>query len=188
MKPAPQGEAALRLNHAEFACRPGEGPLATALFEALGCGWYEVDATPYGRYIVVRLDETVHGENDLFVSEAEPEQLALEAALADTLQHVDLRAAAAGFRKLAAERPYRATHVGLRLPSVAALDAAVARLEALAAGLLRGRLRLGEPMSRGAEEARATSSPMKQLWIGTDVISTGLLTFGQQFELQAYDP
>jgi len=70
----------------------------------------------------------------------------------------------------------------------AALDEAIAKLEALAGGALHGRLRLGAPMSRGADEARATDSPMKQLWIATDVISTGLLTFGQQIELQAYDP
>jgi hypothetical protein len=29
---------------------------------------------------------------------------------------------------------------------------------------------------------------MKQIWIWTDIVSTGLLTIGQQFELQAYEP
>jgi len=178
---------ALRLNHVEFAFRPGEDHLVMALVEAIGCGWYEVDAAPYGKYLVIRLDESDHGDNDMFASEAEAEQLALERALGQALEvNSGLSEAVTGFRALQTERPYRATHIGLRLPSVGALDEAVVRLQSLAAGVMAGRLSLGSPMSRSAEEARATSSPMKQLWIATDVISTGLLTFGQQIELQAY--
>jgi hypothetical protein len=178
----------LRLNHVEFAHRPGEERLVTALVEALGCEWYEVEAAPYGKYIVIRLDGSDHGENDMFASQAEPEQLALEGSLAERLgADGQLAQAVGGFRRLQGERPYRASHVGLRLPSVRALDAAIERLNTLAAGELAGRLSLGEPTTRDLAEARATSSPVKQLWIGTDVISTGLLTFGQQIELQAYD-
>ena len=181
MKPAPA--AALRLNHVEFAHRPGEGHLVIAMIEALGCGWYEVDAPPYGSYLVIRLDGSVHGENDMFASQAEPEQLALEAALAVAVAGDP---ALAEYRGLQQHKPYRAAHIGLRLPSVAALDEAVARLQALDAGSLAGRLHLGEVMTRSAAEAKAADAPVKQLWIGTDVISSGLLTFGQQIELQAY--
>ncbi|MBW8752587.1 MAG: hypothetical protein JF595_00300, partial [Sphingomonadales bacterium] len=173
-----------RLNHVEFAHRPGEGDLAAALFKALGCTCEAIDTPPYGKYIVVSLDGSPHGENDMFASQAEPEQLALEEALAraaaaDTL----LAKATVGFRGLQRDKAFRATHVGLRMPSVPALGAVIARLAALAEGDLAGRLELGLTMERSREEARATSSPMKQIWIWTDVISTGLLTLGQQFEL-----
>jgi hypothetical protein len=76
----------------------------------------------------------------------------------------------------------------MRLPSVGALESVVERLGALADGELKGRLELGYTMTRSQEESRATSSPMSQIWVWTDVISTGLLATGQQIELQAYDP
>jgi hypothetical protein len=174
----------LRLNHVEFAHRPGERHLVIALIEALGCGWYEVDAPPYGDYLVIRLDGSAHGQNDMFASQAEPEQVALEAALEISVADDP---ALQDFRALQRGRPYRAAHIGLRLSSVAALDAAVGRLRTLAEGALAGRLHLGEVMTCNVAEAKATDAPLKQLWIGTDVISTGLLTFGQQIELQAYD-
>ena len=170
-----------RLNHVEFAHRPGESPLAVLLFEALGCSCSVIDTPPYGAYVVVSLDGSPHGQNDMFASEAEPEQLALEAAIPSDGE------ALARFRQLQRERPYRVNHVGMRIPSVAALDKTIARLEALASGKLKGRLELGFGMERSLEEARAGDMPVKQLWIWTDIVSTGLLSLGQQFELQAYD-
>ena len=178
-----------QLNHVEFAHRPGEGHLAIDLFTALGCQCSEIDSPPYGKYVVVSLDGSPPGENDIFVSQVEPEQLALENALQAQIaaNGSDLGAAAAQFRQMQHERPYRATHFGLRLPSVAALDEAITRLAALSEGSLAGRLELGYAMSRSLEEARSTSSPVQQIWVWTNVISTGLLAFGQQIELQAYD-
>jgi hypothetical protein len=177
-----------RLNHVEFAHRPGEGALAVALFEALGCSCVVNDTPPYGKYIVVSLDGSPHGQNDMFASEAEPEQLALENALARSVADGgELAQAAAGFRALQRDKAFRATHFGLRIPSVAALDAVIGRLGALARGELSGRLELGLTMERSVEESRATEAPMKQIWVWTDVISTGLLTVGQQMELQAYE-
>jgi hypothetical protein len=178
-----------RLNHVEFAHRPGEGELVISLFDALGCSSYVVDTPPFGKYVVVQLDGSPHGENDIFVSQAEPEQLALEDALKAEIDAVrsDLAAASARFRSLQRERPFRATHVGLRVPSVRALDEVIERLRMLAGETFRGRLELGEPLSRSAEEAAGMSAPLKQIWIWTDVISTGLLAVGQQFELQAYE-
>ncbi len=173
-----------RLNHVEFAHRPGEGGLAVALFEALGCSCTVIDTPPYGAYVVVSLDGSPHGENDMFASEAEPEQLALEEALAVAADG----GAFERFRALQLERPYRVNHIGLRIPSVPALDETLARLEALKAGALAGRLELGFGMERTLEEARASDTPVKQRWVWTDVISTGMLTLGQQIELQAYDP
>ncbi len=178
-------EGGRRLNHVEFAHRPGEAGLAIALFEALGCTCQLIDTPPYGKYIVVSLDGSPHGENDMFASEAEPEQLAFEAALQRLIGQDGSEMAA--LRKLQTERPYRATHIGLRMPSVAALDEVITRLGSLSRGLLAGRLELGLTMSRGEAEARSTSSPLHQIWVWTDVISNGLLTVGQMIELQAYD-
>jgi hypothetical protein len=178
-----------RLNHVEFACRPGESPIAIALFEALGCSCRIIDTPPYGAYIVVSLDGSPHGENDMFASEAEPEQLALELALAGAIAaDASLAQAAEGFRGLQRNKAFRATHVGLRIPGVAALDTVIANLRALSEGRLAGRIELGFAMQRSRQEAKTTDSPMKQIWVWTDVVSTGLLTVGQQFELQAYEP
>ena len=178
-----------RLNHVEFAHRPGEGELAIALFEALGCTWYSVDVPPYGAYVVVRLDDTPHGENDMFASQAEPAQLALEAALqARIAADEPFAAAAADYRRLQRDLPFRATHIGLRLPNTRDFDTAVARLSELARGAFAARLSVGSVTERSLEESRASWSPLKQLWLWTDVISTGLLTFGQQIELQTYEP
>jgi hypothetical protein len=176
-----------RLNHVEFVHRPNEGELAIGLFEAIGCSCYTVDVPPYGQYVVVQLDDAP-GKNDMFASQVEPEQLELEEALGAQLEVADsaLAAASEQFRSLQRERPFRATHVGLRLPSVGALDATIERLERLQEGTHSGRLEVGPPMSRSAEEAASMSAPLKQVWIWTDVISTGLLSIGQQFELQAY--
>lgn len=177
-----------RLNHVEYAHRLGEADLVVALFEALGCPCSKVDTEPYGLYVVVDLDGSKHGLNDMFVSQAEPEQLALESALLDGIDRdPELGAAYNGMRTMMRERPFRATHVGLRIPTVSELDVVIARLEALAKGPLAGRLELGEPFTRTREESEATMAPMKQIWIWTDVFSTGLLTMGQQIELQAYD-
>ncbi|MDG2005218.1 MAG: hypothetical protein P8J20_17995 [Novosphingobium sp.] len=178
-----------RLNHVEFAHRPGEGDLAVMLFEALGCACSVIDAPPYGAYIVVSLDGSPHGQNDMFASEAEPEQLALEDALAEQIAEdaLGFGKAVERFRSLQRDKAFRASHVGMRVPNVAALNDVIARLGALANGRLAGRLELGLGMERSLEEARASDSPVKQIWIWTDVISTGILTVGQQFELQAYE-
>ena len=176
------------LNHVEYAHRPGEADLVVTLFEALGCPCSKVDTQPYGLYVVVDLDGSKHGLNDMFVSQAEPEQLALEDALrAGIDRDRELGDAYQGMRKMMRERPFRATHVGLRVPTVGDLNAVIARLETLAQGTLAGRLELGEPFTRTREESEATMAPMKQLWIWTDLLSTGLLAVGQQIELQAYD-
>lgn len=178
-----------RLNHVEFAHRPGEGELAIRLFEALGCACTSVDTPPYGAYIVVSLDGSPHGNNDMFASQAEPEQLALEDALQREIaaDASGIGKAAERFRSLQRDKAFRATHVGMRIPDVAALDAVIERLGKLAEGEMAGRLELGFTMERSVEEARATDTPIKQIWVWTDVISTGLLAVGQQFELQAYD-
>jgi len=178
-----------RLNHVEFAHRPGDGELAVKLFEALGCSCTSIDTPPYGAYIVVSLDGSPHGQNDMFASQAEPEQLAIENTMASLIAADEggIGSAARQYRSLQRDKAFRATHVGMRMPSVAALDAVIERLGDLAQGEMAGRLELGFMMERSREEARASDTPMKQIWIWTDIISTGLLAVGQQFELQAYD-
>jgi hypothetical protein len=177
-----------RLNHVEYAHRPGEVDLVVSLFEALGCPCRLVDTEPYGLYVVVDLDGSQHGINDMFVSQAEPEQLALEAALLDGVACDDILGESyRAMRRMMKQRPFRATHVGLRMPTVGELDTVIGRLEALASGPMAGRLELGTPFTRTHAESQATMAPMKQMWIWTDIFSTGLLALGQQIELQAYE-
>ena len=178
-----------KLNHVEFAHRPGESDMAVQLFEALGCSCEVIDTQPYGKYIVVNLDGSPHGENDMFASQAEPEQLALERALQQQIEASgsDIANAAAQFRTLQRDKAFRATHIGMRIPSVSALDDVIARLSVLAEGRFAERLELGYTMARTPEEARSTDTPIKQIWIWTNIVSTGLLAFGQQIELQTYE-
>lgn len=159
-----------------------------SLFHALGCQCEMIDTPPCGVYVVVDLDGSRPGDNDMFVSLVEPEQLVLEQALRERFRSSadNLAVAYRRMREMMARQPHRAAHVGLRYQTISALDETVVRLNGLAHGSLRGRLALGDPWSRTREQSEATSTPMKQLWIWTDVISTGLLAFGQQIELQAY--
>jgi ketosteroid isomerase-like protein len=183
-----QPSVSARLNHVEFVHRPGESALVIALFESLTCQCYQVDAPPFGRYIVVHMESTP-GKNDFFASEAEEEQLALDDALQRALDATgsDLATAYTNYRLMLEQRPYRATHVGVRFPSIAIFDEVLQRLESLRAGELAGRLVIGDIIARTVEEAPPGSGmPVKQLWIWTNVISTGLLPMGQQIELQTY--
>jgi hypothetical protein len=135
------------------------------------------------------MDGAPHGENRIFVTELETEQLALETAIQHLIDDPasEIAVASAGVRRLQKERPYRASHIGIRFPSVSAFDETIERLETLCRGQFAGRLEIGLGLSRSAEEARSMMAPVKQIWIWTDIITTGLLTFGQQIELQAYD-
>ncbi len=177
-----------RLNHVEFVHRPGEGPLAIELFESLTCECSQIDAPPWGKYIVIQMESTP-GYNDFFASEAEGEQVALDDALRRQLEAegTDLGDAFTNYRLMLEERPHRATHVGIRFPSIAVFDAVLERLESLSMGALEGRLVIGEVIARSAEEAPAGSGmPVKQVWVWTNVISAALPSMGQQIELQTY--
>ncbi len=175
-----------QLNHVEFLHRPGEASLVIELFESFNCRCEQIDSPPFGKYIVVRMSDD-YGQNDFFASAAEPEQLALEDALQRQIDggDSDLATGFATFRQLLDQRPYRASHIGIRLPSVAVYDDVIQRLESLSAGKLAGRLTLGFSMRHTPEEAE-TGIPLKQVWVWTDLMSTGLLSTGQQIEIQTY--
>ncbi len=181
-----QSTEAVQLNHVEFLHRPGEADLAVALFQTLTCPCEQIDAPPYGKYIVVRMG-SVHGENDFFASEMEEEQVALDDALQNELHASGSRlsAAYARYRALLKERPYRATHVGIRLPSVSVYDEVIERLQSLSAGRFAGRVVVGDLITHTAQEAQ-NGLPLKQVWVWTDLISSGQLSLGQQIEIQTY--
>jgi hypothetical protein len=175
-----------RLNHVEFLHRPEEGSLVVELFEAINCECEQIDSPPYGKYIVVHMDSEF-GRNDFFASEAEAEQLALEAAMQHQIDapDSDLAAGYTQYRQMLEQRPYRGSHIGIRLPSVAAYDEVVGRLEELSDGKFAGRLTVGHTIQRLDEEPQP-GLPRKQVWVWTDLISTGLLSTGQQIEIQTY--
>jgi hypothetical protein len=179
-------EDGTRLNHVEFLHRPGEDSLVVELFESINCQCELIDSPPYGKYIVVHMDSEF-GRNDFFASEAEEEQLALEAAMQRQIDAPgsDLAGGYAQYRRMLDQRPYRGSHIGIRLPSVAAYDEVVHRLEGLSAGTFAGRLTVGDTIQRLDEEPQP-GLPRKQVWVWTDLISTGLLSTGQQIEIQTY--
>jgi hypothetical protein len=176
------------LNHVEFIHRPGEAELVIELFESLGCHCFQVDAPPWGKYIVVHM-QSEPGYNDFFASEAEDAQIELNDAFQ---RHIDgngsdLAAAYKNFRTMLEQRPYRATHVGVRFPTIADFDAVIDRLESMIAGKFADRIVMGEIFARTVEEAPAGGGlPIKQVWVWTNLISTGLLAMGEQIELQTY--
>jgi hypothetical protein len=179
-------EDGTRLNHVEFLHRPGEGALVVELFESINCQCEQIDSPPYGKYIVVHMDAEF-GRNDFFASEAEEEQLALEAAVQRQIDAPgsDLAGGYAHYRRMLQQRPYRGSHIGIRLPTVAVYDEVVQRLEGLSAGTFAGRLTVGDTIQRLDEEPQP-GLPRKQVWVWTDLISTGLLSTGQQIEIQTY--
>ena len=85
------------------------------------------------------------------------------------------------------QRPYRSGHVGIRLPSIAALDAVLHRMESVDSTDLAGRTAVCSVIHPTAERER-DGWPV-QAFVWTDVVGVGYLAMGQIIELQgAQDP
>jgi hypothetical protein len=168
-------------NHTELVYRPGGRELAIRVFEALGC---RVVANP-SPYLLVLVEPSERGplDNVLYASECTPEQEALERALGTELARPGplgdaFRAQQAMLRKV----PQNSTHLGIRLPSVAALDAAIEKIEKVGAEL-GGRLGVSGVFRPGDPGSLAPN--LVQAFVHTDIVAAGLVTLGQHFELQA---
>jgi hypothetical protein len=171
--------------------RPGDRGLAIRLFELLGCQCDEIDAGDLGRYLVVRIEpaeQTISG-NVFYLSEIEPEQLELEKELERQMNAggSELATTYARFHRMREERPYRAGHIGLRLPSLTALEAVLDRMQSGGLDELSGRATVCGVMRPTPE--RANSGWPVQAFVWTDIVSAGYLSAGQMIELQgAQDP
>ena len=170
------------LNHVELVYAPGERPLARALFELLGCDVHDSG----GPFLSARI---AHGQTDLannclYASEVTPEQWALEQALRAELGGGSLAVPGAGYlRRLRAE-PQRSCHFGIRYPTIEELDATLDRIEHVEdhAPELAGRVSVSGVFRPG--DPGSYTDTMVQAFVRTDVVASGLLSFGQHFELQ----
>ena len=178
------------LNHTEMVYAPGDRALARELFRAIGCrvldpqeetGPDDLGAAA-GPYLIVFVDpdSTDLIDNVLYASEVPPAQWGLETQLRARIDSDDsLRASYDAFTSSFESYPQGMTHFGVAM-NEEQLDAALDRIASTPAfdGRLKitGVFRPGDP---GSVDPRVI-----QAFIRTDIVSTSLLTAGQQIELQ----
>jgi hypothetical protein len=179
-----QPDLAQRLNHLEFAHRPGQRELVHALFDLLGFGSREIAD---GELIIGVVDpaapNAADNNNILVGREVRPEQWALDLALSDALRHEPLASAFDAHRRLLTHRPQFGTHFGIDFRSFERWEAVVARIADVetCAPTLRGRVRLLKVFR--PDDPEPTSSVFYAAFLWTDVIASGSLAFGQLIEL-----
>ena len=174
------------LSHVAAVYRPGERDLAVEFVEALGCAAADTPgmAASGSPFVSVHPnpDDRDPINNVFYLSLMMPQQLALEQALKLGMQaSPPLRDAANAYREIILAEPASVPHFALNFPSMEALEPV---LERLANGLrpeLSGRvsmkvIRPGDPGSFGNDCTIA--------FIYTDVIASGVGSFGQLIELQ----
>ncbi|MEO8692320.1 MAG: hypothetical protein ABI658_02325 [Acidimicrobiales bacterium] len=178
------------LNHTEMVYAPGDRALARELFRAIGCrvldpqeetGPDDLGAAA-GPYLIVFVEpeSTDLIDNVLYASEVPPTQWALETQLRARLDSDEsLRSTYDAFNASFESYPQGMTHFGVAM-NERQLDAALDRIAATPAfdGRLKvtGVYRPGDP---GSVDPRVI-----QAFLRTDIVSTSLLTAGQQIELQ----
>ena len=172
------------LNHLEFVYRPGEQRLVLDLFALLG-----IQPGGTKTFLVGSIDAATpnHVDNIIAESEAVPEQLALDSALATALQTEPLASAYSAYRERLIANPQQGTHAGIRFTTLEEWQATVDRfadLDAVAPSLA-GRVRFDDAIVPG--HPKSYSPYLYQAFVWTDVIATGSLAFGQKFELQYFD-
>jgi hypothetical protein len=178
------------LNHTELVYPPGDRALARDFLRAIGCrvldpqeesGPDDLGAAA-GPYLIVFVEpeSTDLIDNMLYVSEVPAAQWAFERAITDRLDaDDDLRAARDGFAESFRTYPQGMTHFGIGMSEAqleAALDAIATSPDFGGRVELLGVFRPGDP---GSVDPRVI-----QAFVRTDIVSSGLLTAGQQIELQ----
>jgi hypothetical protein len=172
-----------RLNHVEFVHRPGERELVYALFDLLGFQTLSMmnDEVLVGVVDPVTFDA---GENENYLAgrEVRPEQWALDQALETALTKEPLAPAFQGYKDLLNESPQWGMHFGVRFTTLAAWEAAVARVRAVETTHpeLKGRVRVTAIFK---PDDPKPISPLHQAFVWTDVIASGSLALGQRIEL-----
>ena len=186
-------EISRQLNHAEMVYRPGERALAARVFELLGMRvldhggeWFFCLVDPAGTDVA---------NNACYASQVTAEQWALEQALSAVIaateegdghrEQGDLHlghAARAYLGRVRAE-PQRSFHFGIRYARKEDFDATLDRIrQAEQDPDLAGRV--GITGIYDPHEPGALAPNMIQAFVRTDVVSAGLLAFGQHIELQ----
>lgn len=172
------------INHIETVYRPGERDIARDALEVLGCRVIELQGFLFG---VLDPDSGNGIDNAIYSSEVTPEQWQFEEALAATFDHsTPLGEASRHYREQMAARPQYVFHFGIAFTSPEAWEEAVARIDDASWNhpTLAGRIEVAGAFRPG--DAGSMGDQL-QAFIHTDALSSGLLSVGQQIELQ-YTP
>ena len=196
------------LGHLALHYRPGDFEAARSLFQAMGA--HLEDNGPKGfTTIVFAREGWNHVDNVMYLSEATAVKLGLEDAIVEGLRigQDDEDPRAAAFRATRSSSPESLDHVGIRYATFEELERAVLALEAATApgGALEGRATVTKYRVRPGQDARAdeamATSPIfrdgdddgpsfadygVQVFVKTDLCTTGLFTLGQTLELDYF--
>jgi hypothetical protein len=177
-------QPARRLNHVETVYRPGEREIAVAALELLGCRVTELQ----GFLFAVIDPATGNGiDNAIYSSQVTEEQWNFEHALTQAINTDEkLSDAATKYREQMSTHPQYVFHIGIAFDTREAWEEAVTRVSVASSDHpdLAGRITVAGAFRPGDP---GSMSDQCQAFIHTDVFSSGLLTLGQQIELQ-YTP
>jgi hypothetical protein len=173
-----------RITHSECIYAPGDGELVKELFVALGFAVTKVEPYPY---IIAHVDPDVMDvmSNVIYASELTEMQQQFEKTLQSTLaSSQEFREATDNWEKDFRDDPQRSVHFGFEYASRDSFQATIDRLrEASGPGKpLEGRLLVTGVYFPGDEGS--ITETMAQGFVWTDVMASGILTFGQHLELQ----
>jgi hypothetical protein len=193
------------LGHVALAVGPGDGPAAAQLLGLLGLDVTDNGPSKTGEpwYTALVDADTFEGlENLFFVVPVSESQLRLEAAIGEGLAEKE---ELADFFASKRDQPESASHIALAFNDLGALEEAVlAVLDAADEPPLAGRVSVRVFRARGGyddvDERMAASELFAdaddvafvertvQVFVQTDVVSTGLLLLGQTIELDYVFP
>ena len=162
-----------RLTHVELLHAPGERALAARVFELLGCTVSDSGRHWFTAFIDTNLRD--YANNSFYASEAPAEQLAIEAAMADSVE---------GWIDMVRAAPQNSPHFGVRVGTVEEHRSIVDNIRNASEndGELRGRIEVLGEFLHDAPDAIATN--MDQAFIWTNVVASGPLRLGQVIEVQ----
>jgi len=172
------------LNHVELVYRPGEKELAVAVFELLGFETFDDG----GEFLAAPADPAAPDilDNTCYASQMTPTQWALEQQLGAALHVGEVGRAHDAYRELLLREPQRAMHFGVHTSTLEDLEATVERVRQAERSHpeLKDRVRVSGAFYPGGEGSLADN--IVQAFFFTDVMASGLVSFGQHFELHWY--
>jgi hypothetical protein len=173
-----------QITHSECIYAPGDGELVKLLFTTLGFAVTKVDPHPY---IIAHVQPDVKDvlTNVLYASELTPSQQAFEKTLREQLASSDeFRSAAEEWENDFRNDPQRSVHFGFCYDTREDFEAAIDRLRVASApgAPLEGRVVVTGVYFPGDEGSITDTMAQGFLW--TDLVASGILTFGQHIEMQ----
>jgi hypothetical protein len=200
--------ATATLGHLALHYRPGDYERARILFECFGAHLEENGPEGFCSIVFDR-DRWNYVDNVMYLGQATRVKLELEAAIAESLHlgEADEDPRATAFRDTRSSSPESLDHVGIRYSSFAELEQAVLALTDATApgGPLEGRAVVTKYRARPGQdpridEAMATSPIFRdrdedgisfadysvQIFVKTDVCTTGVFALGQTIELDYF--